>query len=185
MLGKYQGENITLAIYAAELLQMNGTYITDNDILDGISKTFNPGRMEIIAENPKILLDGAHNPTAMKMLEKTLKEDLEYERLILVIGILEDKDINKMLAAITPVSDIIIVTKSTNTRACKPSHIKDKIKEINNNENILVENSIPKAIDHAKIIANKKDIICISGSLFTVGEARKYLTETSKQIITT
>jgi dihydrofolate synthase/folylpolyglutamate synthase len=183
MLGSYQGENIALAVTAAEQLQMNGTYLTDNDIIDGISTAFNPGRMEIIAENPTVLLDGAHNPAGMKMLKKTLKEDFEYERLILIIGILEDKDIQRMLTTIIPVSDVVIVTKSKNARACEPTALKDRIKEIGYTKGLFVEKSLPKAIDHAKIMAGKKDVICISGSLFTVGEARSYFAKSSKQII--
>lgn len=185
MLGKYQGENITLAVTAAEQLQMNGTYLTDNDIIDGISTAFNPGRMEIIAEEPTILLDGAHNPAGMQMLEKTLKEDFEYERLILVVGILEDKDIQRMLSEIIPVSDVVIVTKSKNARACEPTALKDRIKEIGYTKDLFVEKSLPKAIDHAKVMAGKKDLICISGSLYTVGEARSYFAKSSKQIIRT
>ena len=185
MLGKYQGENITLAVTAAEQLQMNGTYLTDNDIIDGISTAFNPGRMEIIAEDPTILLDGAHNPAGMEMLEKTLKEDFEYERLVLVVGILEDKDIQRMLSVIIPVSDVVIVTKSKNARACEPTALKDRIKEIGYTKDLFVEKSLPKAIDHAKVLAGKKDVVCISGSLFTVGEARSYFAKSSKQIIRT
>ena len=185
MLGKYQGENIALAVTAAEQLQMNGTYLTDNDIIDGISTAFNPGRMEIIAEDPTILLDGAHNPAGMEMLEKTLKEDFEYERLVLVVGILEDKDIQRMLSVIIPVSDVVIVTKSKNARACEPTALKDRIKEIGYTKDLFVEKSLPKAIDHAKVMAGKKDVICISGSLFTVGEARSYFAKSSKQIIRT
>jgi len=185
MLGKYQGENITLAVTAAEQLQMNGAYLTDNDIIDGISTAFNPGRMEIIAEEPTILLDGAHNPAGMQMLEKTLKEDFEYERLVLIVGILEDKDIQRMLSEIIPVSDVVIVTKSKNTRACEPTALKDRIKEIGYTKDLFVEKSLPKAIDHAKVMAGKKDVVCISGSLFTVGEARSYFAKSSKQIIRT
>jgi dihydrofolate synthase/folylpolyglutamate synthase len=175
MLGMYQGENIALAVTAAEKLQMNGAYLTDNDILDGISTAFNPGRMEVISEDPTILLDGAHNPAGMQMLEKTLKEDFEYERLVLIVGILEDKDIQRMLTTIVPVADVVIVTKSKNARACEPTALKDRIKEIGYTKDLFVEKSLPKAINHAKVMAGKKDVICISGSLFTVGEARSYL----------
>jgi dihydrofolate synthase/folylpolyglutamate synthase len=141
--------------------------------------------MEIIAEDPTILLDGAHNPAGMQMLEKTLKEDFEYERLVLVVGILEDKDIQRMLSVIIPVSDVVIVTKSKNARACEPTALKDRIKEIGYTKDLFVEKSLPKAIDHAKVLAGKKDVICISGSLFTVGEARSYFAKSSKQIIRT
>ena len=179
MLGKYQGENIALAVNAAEQLQMNGTYLTDNNIIDGISTAFNPGRMEIISEEPTILLDGAHNPAGMQMLKKTLNEDFEYKKLILVVGILKDKDLQRMLTTIS-VSDVVIVTKSKNTRACEPTTLKDRIKEIGYTKDLFVEKSLPKAINHAKLMADKKDVICISGSLFTVGEARSYFAKSFK-----
>jgi len=183
MLGGYQGENIALAITAVEQLQMKGAYLTDSDIIDGISTTFNPGRMEIISEEPTILLDGAHNPVGMEMLKKTLKEDFEYDRLVLVIGILEDKDIQSMLSIIIPLSDVVIVTKSSNPRACEPTALKDKIEKLGYRKELFTFNSLLKAIEYAKPLADNNDIICISGSLFTVGEARSYFAEFSKEIL--
>jgi len=174
LLGKYQGENIAVSILAIEHIQMAGHYIAENDIIQGVLETFNPGRMEIISEKPTIILDGAHNPTGAEMLKLTFEGDFEYDKLIIVLGILEDKDINNMLSSIVPISDIIIITKSSNTRACDTSVLKDKIEKIGFRKKIVIEDYIPKAIEQAKELANKKDIICITGSLFTVGEARNY-----------
>jgi dihydrofolate synthase/folylpolyglutamate synthase len=183
LLGEFQGENIALAISTIEQLQMNGVYLTESNILEGILTTFNPGRMEIITDEPIVLLDGAHNPVSMQMLKNTLEQDFEYDRLILIIGILEDKNIEEMMSKISPISDIIIITKSLNVRACKPEIIKNILNKIEFKREVSIKNSIPKAINHAKSIANKNDVICISGSLFTAGEARSYLVETSKQLI--
>lgn len=183
LLGEYQGENIALAVFTIEQLQMNGIYLTDDDVLEGISTAFNPGRMEIISEEPTVLLDGAHNPVGMKMLKKTLEEDFDYNRLVLLIGILKDKNIQKMLSTIAPISDIIIVTKSNNVRACEPEILKNTIEKIGYKKDLFIEDSIPKAIEHAKSMVNKNDIICISGSLFTVGEARSYFVNLSKETI--
>lgn len=183
MLGKYQGENIALAVAGVEHLQMKGTYLTDSDIIDGISSAFNPGRMEIISEEPKILLDGAHNPAGMEMLKKTLENDIQYEKLILIIGILEDKDVNRMLSTILPISDVVIATKSNNARSCKPIILKEKIKNFDTSKELIVKNSLPKSICYAKSIANKNDLVCISGSLYTIGEARSYFNKITKQVI--
>ena len=131
--------------------------------------------MEIISEEPTILLDGAHNPAGMNMLKKTLKEDFEYERLILVIGILEDKDIHSMLSAIIPHSDVVIATKSQNARACGSTALEDKIKKIGYMKELYAKDFLSDAIDHGKKIAKKQDLICITGSLFTVGEAKDHL----------
>ncbi|HWR63516.1 MAG TPA: folylpolyglutamate synthase/dihydrofolate synthase family protein [Candidatus Thermoplasmatota archaeon] len=175
MLGQHQGENIALAIAAIEQLQMGGVYLTDGDIQEGIATAAHPGRMEIVSENPLILLDGAHNPAGMNMLVKTIREDFSDYRLILVLGVLKDKDVKTMASTIVPIFDEVIVTKSGNPRAADPQMLKEMITGSDVNKNVVVEDSIPRAIDHAKHIAKQKDLICVTGSLFTVGEARGYI----------
>ena len=169
--GEFQGKNIAVSLSTIETLQMNGIYITDESIIEGIEKTTNPGRMEIVSFEPIILLDGAHNIDGIKSLKKTLKDDFVYERLNLVFGILSDKNVQEMLDIITPIADTIILTKSHNNRACSPSKLKEMITE----RDVVVMDEISKAIDYAKKISNKQDLICITGSLFTVGESKDYL----------
>ena len=180
MLGRHQGENIALAIAAVEQLQMGGVYLTDADIQDGIAVATHPGRMEIVSENPLILLDGAHNPAGMSMLATTLQEDFSSYRIILVLGVLKDKDLKTMVSMIVPISDIIIVTKSGNPRAADSQVLKETIKEFDAKKTIVVEDTVARAVDHAKRIAKQKDLICVSGSLFTVGEARTYVLSGNK-----
>lgn len=175
MLGKHQGENIALAIASIENLQMNGVYIPEASFIDGVAKATNPGRLELVKHEPIVLLDGAHNPDGMRTLRATLDEDLDYDKLILVLGILSDKDIPSMLSIIVPAADIIVVTKSKNNRACDPSKLKEMIDKSGYKKKIVVKDQIPDAIKYAESIAQKKDLICITGSLFTVGEARDHL----------
>jgi len=175
LLGQHQGENIALALATIEQLQMNGVYVSDNDIVEGITTATNPGRMEIISEHPLILLDGAHNPGGMRMLVKTLKEDFTYDNLILVLGILKDKDLEEMLRIILPSADHIILTQSTSPRACDPFLLETIIKKQDPHKHAIVEPSLPKALEQARALLKPKDLLCVSGSLFTVGEARTYL----------
>jgi dihydrofolate synthase/folylpolyglutamate synthase len=175
MLGQHQGENIALAIAAVEQLQMGGVYLTDSDIQDGVQVATHPGRMEIISEAPLILLDGAHNPAGMQMLVRTLQEDFSSHRLVVVLGVLKDKDLKTMVSAIVPISDVVIVTKSGNPRAGDPKMLKEMIQSFDADKTVFVEDSVPRAIDHAKRIVKQKDLICVTGSLFTVGEARSYM----------
>jgi len=177
MLGKYQGENIALSIVSVENLQTKGVYIPETSIIDGIAKATNPGRLEVIRHKPLILLDGAHNPGGMQTLRAALDDDFDYEKLILVLGILADKDIGSMLSTIVPAADTIVVTKSHNSRACEPSKLKEMIEKLDCGKKVVVEDWIPDAIKYAESIAKKNDLICIAGSLFTVGEAREYLVE--------
>jgi len=175
MLGKHQGENIALAVISIENLQMNGVYIPETSIIDGVAKATNPGRLEIVKHEPLVLLDGAHNPDGMRTLRTTLDEDFDYDKLILILGILSDKDIASMLSIIVPVAHTIIVTKSHNSRACEPSKLKEMIEKSGYKKKVIVKNEISDAIEYANSIAKKNDTICITGSLFTVGEARDHL----------
>ena len=174
-LGKYQGENIALSLKVIEQLQMKGLYITDKNIDEGIKGAFNPGRMELISKQPLILLDGAHNPQGMKMLRRSLTEDFLFNRLVVVLGILGDKDIDTMLGEIIPMSDVVILTKSRNARACDIDILKEKIRKLDVTKKLCAFPSVSHAVDYAKSITQDTDMICITGSLFTVGEARDRL----------
>jgi dihydrofolate synthase/folylpolyglutamate synthase len=171
MIGKHQGENIAITISAIESLQMNGIYISDESIDDAFLNTKNPGRMEIVGINPLFLLDGAHNIAAMKYLRSTLEDDFSYDKLILIIGILSDKNIQEILDIISPIADIIIVTKSQIKRAFDPRLLKEMVKD----KEVVLKDRVDEAIIYAKQIANKSDIVCVTGSLYTVGEARDYI----------
>jgi len=171
MIGRHQGENIALTIVAIETLQLNGLYITDESIIESFEKTKNPGRMEIVGFEPLILLDGAHNVAGMTSLKITLEEDFIYEKLILIFGILSDKNIQEILDIIVPIADTIVTTKSQNSRAFDPL----KLKEMIGKKGVIIKDKIFDAIELAKKIAKKNDLICITGSLYTVGEARDYI----------
>lgn len=175
LLGGFQGENIALAVSVIELLQMNGVYIPDNSVIDGIAMAVNPGRMELIGSEPFILLDGAHNTAGMQVLVETLRNDFDYDKLVVVLGILSDKDIKSMLSIIVPLADVVVTTKSRNTRACDPSVLKGMIEELNYKNEVVVKDKISDGVEYARSIAKKDGLICVTGSLFTVGEARDCL----------
>jgi len=175
LLGLYQGQNVAVALAALDQLQLQGVFIADQAIHEGIQKAFNPGRMEIVADEPLVILDGAHNPHGMAMLRRTLEEDFPKRRIVLVLGICYDKDIRRMLEIIVPMSSRLILTKSSNPRACDPRKLLEIAKSLAKDREIVVCEAVPMALGTAMDIAGKKDLICVTGSLFTVGEARSYL----------
>ena len=175
MLGKFQGRNISLSLACIDNLQINGVYIDEESIFKGIRETSFPGRMELRQRDPIILLDGAHNIKGMEVLTETLENDFTYDDLILVIGILSDKKIEEMLKIVIPLADKVITTKSSNKRASDPNDLKRIINKIDCKKKVVVKNKISDAVNYVKVIAKKKDLVCITGSLFTVGEARDYL----------
>jgi len=183
LLGEHQGENIALTIAAVEKLQISGIYITDDAISEGIEKAVNPGRMEIVGFEPLIILDGAHNVAGIYSLKKTLENDFVYNKLILILGILSDKNVSKMLKIIAPIGDIIVTTKSQNKRAAEPSKLEEMVKKLNFKNPVVVKNKVHEAVKYALSMAKKDDLICVTGSLFTVGEARDYFFNKNTKIL--
>ena len=171
LLGRFQGENITLSVLAAEKLQMLGIFLPEGSIEKGIANATNPGRMEIVSANPNILLDGAHNVDAIKALVESLT-DFSYNNLILILGILKDKDIKGMVKEIASLAGYVITTMPRNERACNPEKISELVAKYNAGCKIYTTRSIKEALSVAKRIARSDNLICITGSLYTVGEAR-------------
>jgi len=170
LMGRCQGENLSVAIPVINCLRELGYSISDKDITEGIIKSDIKGRMEIIRDN--IILDGAHNVNGIEYLFKSLK-DSKYSRLILIIGILADKDIEGMIRRMR--ADIAIITRSKNSRSETPENLSKKFKKIHKDTKLFLFEDIKDAIDLAEKIASKGDIICITGSLYLVGEAREIL----------
>ncbi len=174
-LGEYQGENISLAIAAVEQLQLQGIFLAEHTIETGIHDAFNPGRMELFGNEPLLLLDGAHNSVGMQMLAKALSEDFVYQKMILVLGILKDKAVDQMLATIAPLASHIIVTQPQTQRASSAHLLEEKLRKQGYPGKITRKTPLSEAVDTALKVADKEDLICISGSLYTIGEARRYL----------
>ena len=174
LLGRHQADNATNAIAAVEALKMKGTDISQKAIRDGLEKVKWTGRLEIVRNNPTIILDGAHNPNGAKIMHQALEEIFSYRYLTLVLAIFADKDYKKMIEVLAPGADLIIATKAENPRAASPQAIsKEAAKYINENKIIAIEN-IPQAINYALSNSKEDALICITGSLYTVGEAKKY-----------
>jgi len=166
LLGEYQGENLSLALGVADYLKEMGYTIKEEAVARGVEEAKINGRLEFIED---ILLDGAHNRRGIEVLFKTLRE-FNYERLILILGILADKDINGMISEIR--ADVVITTRSKNPRSADPEKIAEKFKGC---EKVFITRDIEEAMGLAKDIASKGDLICVTGSLYLVGEARVIL----------
>jgi len=174
LLGRHQADNAATAITAVEALKIKGINISEKAIRDGLEKVKWTGRLEIIQSNPTLILDGAHNPSGVKVVRDALKEIFSYHRLILVLAIFADKDYKKMIQILTPNVDLIIATKAKNPRAASPQTIAKEAAQYIDENKIIVTENIPQAINCALSNSKEDDLICITGSLYTVGEAKRY-----------
>jgi len=181
LLGRHQAENAATAITAVEALKIKGICISEKEIRDGLEKVKWPGRLEIIQKKPMLVLDGAHNPNGIEIVKQALEEIFCYHRLILVLGIFADKDYKKMIKIIAPLADLIIATKAKNPRATPPQIIAKEAAQYIDRNKIMVTKNIPQAINYAISNSHKDDLICITGSLYTIGEAKRYFKIKNKE----
>ena len=170
--GKFQKRNAVLALGVIELLMRKGFEIPTAHIVEGVKEAFWPGRMQVVSKKPLIMLDGAHNPRAIRELARSVRDDLSYQRLILVIGVMDDKDIGKMMREILPIADDVIFTRARYFRSASPERLMQEASSMKKTGEIAP--LLSEAIDRAKEIARSEDMILICGSLFTVGEAMTY-----------
>jgi dihydrofolate synthase/folylpolyglutamate synthase len=109
--GKFQNRNAALSLAVIEILERKGFKISSHDMEEGLKDTRWPGRMHVVSQEPLIILDGAHNPEAIRELARSIGNDFSYRRLILVIGVMEDKDVGKILKGILPIANYVYYTR--------------------------------------------------------------------------
>ncbi len=171
--GYHQVDNAALAIAACEVLREKGVDLPESAIRNGLAAVQWPGRLEVVSQNPFILLDGAHNLMAARNLASHFAKDLSHKRIILVVGILDDKPYKQMLQALVPVCAKAIVTRAQNERALPARTLLEAAKE--EIADVEMAPDVPKAVDRALETAGPEDAVCIAGSLYVVGEAREHL----------
>jgi len=169
--GSYQVDNAALVLAACELIGKNNTAITLDHIQEGLTKNHWPGRLEIVSNNPFIILDGAHNLAAARNLAKFLATNLAGKDITLVIGILDDKPYKGMLKSLlTPVNRVIL-TRAKTDRALEPGKLFEETKSFFPDATIIPD--VAQAIKNAVETTPRQGAICIAGSLYVVGEAKE------------
>ncbi len=177
LLGLHQIKNATLALGALEVLSKKDFTFTASDIRLGLKETVWPARFEIVRKSPWVVLDGAHNPDGMRALRVTLKA-LKFENLILVIGVMQDKRVKGMLRLIAPLATYVITTAPNMPRAMKPELLKKLAAAYCPHVNSILP--LKAAIEKALTLAKNKDLVLITGSLYTVAAARELFLSVEK-----
>jgi dihydrofolate synthase/folylpolyglutamate synthase len=172
LMGSHQIINATTALGSLEVLEDLGYPVSIDAMVAGLREVNWPGRLEMVASSPKVVLDGAHNPAGALVLREFLKKQFQYRHLILLIGVMKDKDIESILHLLAPLADHIILTQPNNDRAAPPTLLK-KVLGKNGKRTEIIED-LKEAIERGLSITGQEDLLCITGSLYTVGEARAY-----------
>jgi dihydrofolate synthase/folylpolyglutamate synthase len=171
--GSFQIENAAVALGALEALEDWGYGVEKESIYRGLATVRWPGRLELVQKSPQILLDGAHNHAAARSLRKALQEDFDYRHLYMIVGIMEDKEVSAILSELAPLADMLIASSPHNPRAMSAQQIAEIAQNYCNEVKVIAD--IEEGVDYVKKVAQKDDCVVVTGSLFTVGEARNYL----------
>jgi dihydrofolate synthase / folylpolyglutamate synthase len=199
--GVHQMQNASIAIKAATIaLRKNmmtrrhgeteneGTSISlrqESNIIewirDGFASAKWPGRLEFISENPPIVIDGAHNPAAAAALSHALKRTFleKYKKIIMILGIMNDKDAEGIMEPLLPLTSDIIVTAPAGIRAATPEKLAAAAASLGFHS-VQITRSVKEAIDRAAHIAMSHapcplPLIVVTGSFYTIGEAKEVL----------
>lgn len=173
LLGRHQYINAACALASLELLDEAGYEISEYAIRKGLQDVFWPGRLEVVSEKPLVVLDSAHNPAGADILSKALQSEFRYKRLFLVVGIMKDKDIKGILSRLLPLAHTAILTQPQIKRAASLSLLYKYIKQ--NAKCVKCIENVEDACRTALSMSSAADMLCITGSIFTVGEARRFL----------
>lgn len=172
--GEHQAVNCALALGMLDVLKSRGIAIDDQKATAGLANVKMAGRMELINDNPRILVDGAHNAASVDALVRAIGQNITYDSMVVIFGCSRDKDISGMVRRIQLGADKIIFTKSNSPRAADPSELAADYSE-HCGKMAQVAANLDEAMQIAVNAISREDLICITGSFYLVAEAiRKY-----------
>ncbi len=177
LLGDHQAENLATAIGAMEVLAgrtgLSWDATVAKEALQGLKC---PARIEIVSRRPLVVLDAAHNVSSVKALVNTLRQAVSFERLILVLGLLVDKDLDGIFEEMAPMAHKVILTAANMPRSTPPHVLAERIRAyLGQDSEALVADSPGEALRVAKKLARPGDCICITGSFYLAGNMRELL----------
>jgi dihydrofolate synthase/folylpolyglutamate synthase len=178
-LGQHQIENATTALVTTKTLIEKGFDISHDSIALGFSKVSWPCRMEVLSEEPLFIADGAHNPYSAKILQQAITEYIPNHRLIILVGLSNDKNISGIVDELAKGADLVIPTKSRHPRAVSPLHISKLFTQ--KGAKTVTTQSVEEATNYAFSEARAGDLIVATGSLFVAAEARETILNISPE----
>jgi len=170
--GRHQATNAAVAVALAEVLRERGFPITRECIIEGLETAEHAGRLELIAGQPSLLFDGAHNAAGARALRDYLDE-FAGAPVTLVFGAMRDKELDEIAATLFPASDKLILTRPTNARAATLDALA-RLVAAQGRSPVLSETP-ERALRAAEACTPPGGIICVTGSLYLVGEVKSLI----------
>ena len=172
MVGRHQAENLKTALATLEILRKAGAVKLDREALyEGLKRARQPGRFEVISEDPLVIIDGAHNEAGAQALQETMARHFAGKKILLVAGILADKEIDSIVKFLTKITDHIIVTEPDNPRKLAAEKLAGHVADFG-----VAAEAVPDveaAVHRAKELTDGYDVILFAGSLYLIGDVRR------------
>ncbi len=172
MLGDHQAYNCALALGLVDALKGRGFEIDDRMAVEGLADVKLPGRMEIISDEPRVLVDGAHNAASVDALMRAIGQNVPYDSMVIIFGCQKDKDIPGMLKHIRLGADKIIFTPTGVPRSMDPVDLASAFGEVST-KMCQISDDLEEALSIAERAVGRDDLICITGSFAIVGLAKR------------
>ncbi len=174
LLGEHQAINCTLALRMLDTLKSRGFEIDDQLAMAGLANVKMRGRMQMICEQPRILVDGAHNAASVHALVRAIGQNIPYDSMVVIFACHKDKDISGMIQQIKLGADKIIFTNTGSPRSTDPAELAAQYTE-NCGKMAQVAATLEDAMRIALGAVTREDLICVTGSFYVVAEAiRRY-----------
>jgi dihydrofolate synthase/folylpolyglutamate synthase len=175
MLGAVQAENAALALAALAEAAGAGIPIPAEALQKGLATMQWPGRLQVIRQEPLVILDSAHNEHSARRLVEDLHALVGRRPLTFVLGFMADKDIDGMLTTLLPAANRVILTHAEHPRAVTVEKLRERVEAIGVCIPIAVIPAVSDAVLYALAEASPDEVVCVMGSLAVVGEALRLL----------
>ena len=174
LLGAFQHANVATAVGAALLLAGQGRLaLTAEGIAQGLAATAWPGRLEIVGRSPLTIVDGAHNADSADQLRRALAVHFPGRPITLVLGTSLDKDIPGIVRALAPAASRVILTISSHPRSASLDQLRAALPDLTPGVEGIAD--VRAALERAIAVTPADGLICVTGSLFLVADAREAL----------
>ena len=169
--GTHQAINCGLALAMLDKLKASGYEIDNEKATEGLHKVSLPGRMEMICDDPRIMIDAAHNAASIRALIHAIGQNIPYDSMVVIFGCNSDKDVEGMLRQLQYGADKVIFTRSNSGKAMSGEDLAAMYTEICG-KMCQTAVSLGEALQLARSAVSREDLICITGSFYLIGEAK-------------
>jgi dihydrofolate synthase/folylpolyglutamate synthase len=170
--GRYAARNVAAGAVAFEAL--TGAALDPGVLHEGLAALRTPGRLEVVGHEPAVVLDGAHNPAGAEALAGALGEFFRWERLHIVLAVSANKDVEGVVRPLAAIADVVYATRNDSARSAEPEDVA-RVARAASSATVEVSTSVADAVAAARATAGPGDLVLVTGSLFTVGDAKRVL----------